>query len=137
MQFMQFIRRIIYISSCVCVHVVLIFRDLGRNYEIRSLKIKLIISYENLTPNKHIKKTAKPFSSALHRFQHLFQGFQLESPSHYRDHFYVVILKKIPLNWMKYTFVILEPYHFIVSVRVPRRNAIILIVITITMITVS
>ena len=71
--------------------------------------------------NKHIKafikynkKTVKPFSYALHRFQHL---FQFESPSYYLDHFSVVILQKIPLNWMKYTLVILKPNYFIVSVR--------------------
>ena len=44
-------------------------------------------------------------------------------------------MKKIPLNWMKYTLAISEPHCFIVSVRMPRRNAIIVIAITIAMIT--
>ena len=38
---------------------------------------------------------------------------------------------------MKYTFVILEPHYFIMSVRMPRRNAVIVTTITIAMITVS
>ena len=38
---------------------------------------------------------------------------------------------------MKYTSVILEPHYFIVSLRITRRNAIIVIVITIAMVTVN
>ena len=44
-----------------------------------------------------------------------------------KDDFYIVVLKNIPLNWMEYTLVIIEPSYFIVSVRMPRRNAIIVI----------
>ena len=78
------------------------------------------------------QKTAKPFSYALHRFQHFF----LESRSYYLDHFYVVKSQKIYLNWMKFTLIILQPNYF-VSVTMPRRNAIIVIAIPITMITVN
>ena len=61
--------------------------------------------------------------------------FQLEPPSYHLDHFPVVTLQKITLYWMKYTLVILEPNYIIVSVRMACRNAIILIVITIAMVT--
>ena len=54
-----------------------------------------------------------------------------------KDDFYIVMLKKIPLNWMKYILVIIEPSYFIVSVRMPRRNVIIVIAITRAIITVN
>ena len=51
--------------------------------------------------NKHqinTQKIAKLFSYVLHRFQHLFQSYQLESRSYYLDHFNVVILQKTGLE---------------------------------------
>ena len=45
--------------------------------------------------------------------------------------------EKITLNWIKYTLMTLVPNYFIVSARIPRSNAIIVIVIIIAMITVN
>ena len=42
-----------------------------------SQKNKIMISFEKYTPNKHSKKSPRPFSYALHRFQHYLRAFSL------------------------------------------------------------